>query len=104
MCQYQCRAKLMACLLHIVTYDIRDNRRWRRLFQLLKRRGAHRQLSVFLVHADDKSIRKLAEQIGRIIDPAVDAVLIAPINRLQGDKIIELGQSGPLPGPQVLIV
>ena len=94
----------MARRLYIVTYDIRAVKRWRRLFHLMKKRGAHRQLSVFLVLAETSRIRRLAGEIAAIIDPTVDAVLIAPIDRAASDRMIELGLPGPMPGARLLVI
>ena len=94
----------MSRRLHIVAYDIGNQRRWRRLFKLMKQRGAHRQLSVFLVMADGAGIRKLANEIAGIIDPAADTVLIAPIDRAASSRMVELGMPGPVPGAQLLVI
>ena len=89
--------------LHIITYDIGNPKRWRRLFALMKRRGAHRQLSVFLVLADREGIRKLANEIAAIVDPVADRVLIAPLDQEAGTRLIEIGTTGPMPGPVIAI-
>jgi len=90
--------------LHLVAYDITCPKRWRRLFGLLKRRGAHRQLSVFIVLADRLGIQALAVEIAAIIDPAKDAVLIAPIDQEASTRLIEIGISGPMPGPVIVVM
>ena len=94
----------MAQRLHIVAYDITCPKRWRRLFGLLKRRGAHRQFSVFLVLLDREGIRKLAAEIRQIVDPDSDRVLIAPLDQEAATRLIEIGTPGPLPGPVIAIV
>lgn len=90
--------------LHIVAYDISCPRRWRRLFGLMKRRGAHRQLSVFLVLADRDGVRRLAAEILAIVDPSCDRVLIAPLDQEASSRLIEIGTPGPLPGPVVAVI
>ena len=74
------------------------------MFGLLKRRGAHRQFSVFLVLLDREGIRKLAAEIRQIVDPDSDRVLIAPLDQEAATRLIEIGTPGPLPGPVIAIV
>lgn len=94
----------MARRLHIVAYDVSCPRRWRRLFGLLKRRGAHRQLSVFLVLADRDGVRRLAAEIAAIVDPTADRVLIAPLDQEAQTRLIEIGVVGSLPGPVIAVI
>lgn len=94
----------MAQRLYLVCYDIRSPKRWRRVFALMDRSGTHRQLSVFLVRKDRRTIAGLARALEGLIDPAEDSVVIAPVGRGEADRMIELGIPGPLPGAQILIV
>jgi CRISPR-associated protein Cas2 len=94
----------MSGRLHLVAYDIRDPKRWRRVFRLMKKRGAHRQLSVFLVRGAPAFVRRLGDDLARIIDPATDSVLILPVDEAAATRIIELGPPGEVPGPRVLIL
>lgn len=88
--------------LHIVCYDIRCPKRWRRVFALMKRSGKHRQLSVFLVHANRAGVERLVHWLEKIIDPDEDTVLIAPVGN--GGQMIELGVSSEPPGAKLLII
>ena len=94
----------MAQRLYIVTYDISCPKRWRRIFATLHRKAEHRQLSVFLLKTDAKGVARLAANLDRLIDPKADSVLIAPIGRGGGDRMIELGIPGPIPGAQLVII
>ena len=89
--------------LWVVTYDIRDRKRWRRVFRLMEKRGAHRQLSVFLVKADARGIRRLTADLARLIDPLADSVLIAPVDGGTAGDWQSLGLPGPVPGAKVVI-
>jgi CRISPR-associated protein Cas2 len=90
--------------LHAVAYDIRDRRRWRRVFKLMKKKGAHRQLSVFLVRATPAQVAALARELENLIDPEQDSVVILPVDELAASRFIELGPKGEMPGARVLIV
>lgn len=93
----------MARPLHLVSYDVRCTKRWRRVFGMLKRKGAHRQLSVFLVRIEDSALRDLQSDLSAAIDPAQDSVLIV---RIEGATmgLTELGRPGPIPGARALLI
>jgi CRISPR-associated protein Cas2 len=58
----------------LVAYDIRDDRRLRRLHRQMRKLGVPAQYSVFVVEADDVGIRAILQRIGRLIDESVDDV------------------------------
>jgi len=94
----------MAQRLWIVSYDVSCPKRWRRVFALMKRKGVHRQLSVFLVRTDAAGQRRLLADLSRLIDPKVDSLLMAPID-VAGGAVIAIGiPSPPLPGAAVVLV
>lgn len=90
--------------LYIVAYDISSPKRWRRVFAALHRKGEHRQLSVFLVKTDARGVARLAATLQDLIDPETDSVLIAPVGRGEGDRMVELGIPGPSPGAKLVIM
>ena len=57
--------------LHLVTYDIRDPKRWRRAYRILRGYGNRVQYSVFRVRGTPVQIARLRWQLERILD-AVD--------------------------------
>ena len=93
----------MAQRLWIVSYDVSCPKRWRRVFALMKRKGVHRQLSVFLVRTDAAGQRRLLADLSCLIDPTKDSLLMAPIDAA-GGAIAELGLQGPTPGAPVLLI
>ena len=93
----------MAQRLWIVSYDVRCPRRWRRIFALLKRRGVHRQLSLFLVKADAPGQRRLLADLSRLINPAEDSLLFAPVDAT-GGAMVEYGVPGPELGARVVVI
>ena len=93
----------MGRALHLVSYDVRCPKRWRRVFGILRRRGEHRQLSVFLLRLDGVEVRKLSTALSAVIDPTQDSLLIARIDGT-ASGITELGQGGPMPGARVVVL
>ena len=61
---------------YVVTYDITDARRWRRVFKLMKGYGRWLQLSVFHCRLDGGRRADMALALERLIDPASDHVVI----------------------------
>ena len=61
---------------YVVTYDIADPRRWRRIFKLMKGYGRWLQLSVFHCRLDGGRRADMALALERLIDPAADHVVI----------------------------
>ena len=90
--------------LYLVCYDIRNPKRWRRVFRLMERTGVHRQYSVFLVRKDRTAIFRLAESLKGLIDETEDSVVIVPVGRGLADSMIELGPAGLMPGARVAIL
>ena len=44
---------------HLLTYDVRDPKRWAKVFKLLKGRGDHVQYSVFRLHLSRTQLEEL---------------------------------------------
>lgn len=58
----------------IVTYDITDRRRGKRVHALLRRRGVPLQYSVFLVRASAAEMHRLMDEVAELIALATDDV------------------------------
>jgi len=92
----------MAQRLWIVSYDVSCPKRWRRVFALMKRKGVHRQLSVFLVRTDAAGQRRLLADLSRLIDPKVDSLRFYFLGSNWKHRVEHIGakkaldQEGPL--------
>ncbi len=64
---------------YLIAYDIRDPRRWRRVYACLKDRGVHLQYSVFLARLNRKGLEAVIERLAQAIDPGCDDVRIYPV-------------------------
>lgn len=73
--------------LYIVTYDICDAKRLRRVFKTMKGFGAHLQLSVFQCDLPAVDLVRMREALGEIINHAEDQVLIIDLGPTEGRPI-----------------
>ncbi len=70
--------------LYIVTYDIADSKRWRRVFRTMQGYGEWLQLSVFQCRLDRKRFVQMEAALGDFINRAEDHVLIVDIGPVEG--------------------
>lgn len=71
--------------LYIITYDISDDRRWRRVFKLMKGYGRWLQLSVFQCRLTARRRAELARRLEEAIHDRDDHVLILDLG--PADKV-----------------
>ena len=71
--------------LYIVTYDIADDRRWRRVFKLMHGYGRWLQLSVFQCRLSATRRAEMARRIEALIHARDDHVLILDLG--PADKV-----------------
>jgi CRISPR-associated protein Cas2 len=62
--------------LYLVTYDICDQRRLRKVFKTMKGFGEHLQLSVFQCDLSPIGLVEMRAELQKIVDPDEDKVLI----------------------------
>lgn len=81
--------------LYIVTYDVRDPRRWRRLYQALQGFGDWLQLSVFQCRLDKIRRLRLEAAIQSIVNVREDHVLIIDLGPAEGVtlRVSSIGKS-----------
>ncbi len=80
--------------LYIVTYDIRDQRRWRRLFKLMHGYGEWLQLSVFQCRMSRQRHAELVALIDGLIHHEEDHVVIMDVGMADKvtPRIVSLGK------------
>lgn len=81
--------------IYLVTYDIRDDKRLRRVFKTMRNWGDHLQYSVFECQLNPVELLRLKEQLKEIIHLAQDQVLFVDLGPAagRGERVIEsLGQ------------
>ncbi len=69
---------------YIVTYDIADAKRLRRVFRLMKGYGEHLQLSVFRCDLTRMSLAKMKAELSEVIHAQEDQVLVIDVGPTEG--------------------
>jgi len=81
-------------LLYVVTYDIRDDKRWRRVFKLMRGYGDHLQYSVFRCELNDRERIELMEKLTKAIRHDQDQVLMFPLGPAGGQREVNVHALG----------
>jgi CRISPR-associated protein Cas2 len=71
--------------LYLVTYDIRDPKRWRRVFRLMKGYGEWLQLSVFQCRLSRRRRAEMLQLLDGAIASRTDALLVIDLG--PADKV-----------------
>lgn len=81
--------------LYIVTYDVRDPKRWRRLFRAMEGRGQWLQLSVFQCRLTRRGVAELTAALHEIIKHDEDHVVILDLGPAEAvdPRVTSLGKS-----------
>jgi CRISPR-associated protein Cas2 len=69
---------------YIVTYDVCDPKRLRKVFRLMKGYGDHIQLSVFRCELDARMLIELRGRLGQVIHHEQDQVLFIDVGPTEG--------------------
>lgn len=80
--------------LYIVTYDICDPKRLRRVFKTMKGFGAHLQLSVFQCDLPEIDLVKMKAALVEVIHHQDDHVLIVDLGPTEGRPIKNIESLG----------
>lgn len=70
--------------LYIVAYDIADQKRWRRVFKIMKGHGRWLQLSLFQCRLTARRKAQMAARLDREIKPGEDHLVIIDIGLADG--------------------
>jgi CRISPR-associated protein Cas2 len=92
--------------LYIVSYDIRNPRRWRRLFRTMQGFGDWLQLSVFQCRLDKMRALRLEAAIREIVNAREDHVLIMDLGPAESvtPRVSSIGKSFEPIEPESIIV
>ncbi len=61
---------------HIITYDIREPERWRKIYRLMRGHGDRIQYSVFRVRASPRQLERLRWELERLMGEDDDLLVI----------------------------
>jgi len=67
--------------LHLICYDITDDKRLRRIARYLTKSAFRVQYSVFVGEFSDSALKKVLADLDKIIDPSTDDVRCYPLPR-----------------------
>ena len=93
--------------LYLVSYDIRDQKRWRKVFRIAKGYGVQLQYSVFYCYLSSKERVLLTSDLEGVIDHTYDRVLVVNIGGPGVDleqKVEFLGQKKDITDHQAVII
>lgn len=92
---------------YIVTYDICDDRRLRKVFQIMRNWGDHLQYSVFECRLTISELTQLRDQLRKTIHHDEDQVLFVNLGPSdgRGERVIEaLGKAySPIDAPCLVV-
>jgi CRISPR-associated protein Cas2 len=90
---------------YLVTYDVCDDKRLRKVFKAMKGFGEHIQYSVFRCALNDTELIQLRERLSGLINQLQDQVLVVDLGGLpeKRPRISPIGRpySAPDPGARV---
>lgn len=72
--------------LYIVTYDVRDDKRLRKVFKLMRGYGDHLQYSVFRCELSDRERAELVAKLSEVIAATEDQALFFPLGPAGGER------------------
>lgn len=90
---------------YLVMYDIRDDKRWRDAYRILRGWGERLQYSVFRVNVTDRDREKLRWELRRVLDP-VDSLLVVSVcdSCVDRTKTMNPREQWPDPPPPVVVL
>ncbi len=92
---------------YLVSYDIRDKKRLRRVYKVMRGWGDHTQLSVFVCDLSPKERVQLRAALSGVIDYDADQVLFAdlgPPDGRGGDCVTSVGRPYTAPARRAIIL
>ena len=92
--------------LYIVSYDIADPKRWKRIFKIMKGHGNWLQLSLFQCRLSARRRVELAAKLESTIHHDEDHVLIIELGPAEkaGLSIVSIGKSYETPARQAIVI
>ncbi len=72
--------------LYVVSYDIREPKRWKKVYQAMHSFGERLQLSVFQCRLGKERVLKMEDVLRRLVDQSVDHVVILDLGPAENVK------------------
>jgi len=91
-------------LLYVVIYDISDDKRRRRVFDLLEGYGRRVQFSAFECVLSDAKFLELQKRLRKVVKIGDDSVRFYPISRHTLGQVVVWGDPPLTPSPRSVVV
>ena len=91
-------------MLYLISYDVADDARRRRVFEALKDYGRRVQYSVFECGLDDKGLGELRQRLEPEIDPVADSCRIYRLCQACAAEVLILGRGDLFSEPDFVVV
>lgn len=91
----------------VVSYDIADSKRLRRVYRLMRGWGDHIQLSVFRCELNPRELVELRARLAEVINHGLDQVLfvdVGPVEGRGGTSIRAIGKVYTSPERRAIVV
>ena len=92
---------------YVVTYDISDQKRWRRVYKKMRGFGDHVQYSVFVCELTDVDLVLMKQQLDELINHDEDQVLVVYVGPSGGrasKRFETLGKAFTYPERHAVVV
>lgn len=90
--------------LHVLAFDVADNRRRYRLVRLLERYGQRVQESVFEAWLTPQQRSALLERASRLLHPSQDRLVCYALTLAESSRLRTLGASTRTPNPSFFVI
>ena len=92
--------------LYVVAYDISDQKRWRRVFRIMKGHGTWLQLSLFQCRLSARRRVELGARLAAVIHHGEDQVLILDLGPADTARVsvASLGKAYDAPTRQAIVI
>ena len=87
---------------YLVTYDIKNHKRWYRVFRIMKDLGLNVQLSCFEIDVSNYEFEKLVRKIAGIVDWKEDSIYFFPLSEFSTGLTVKLGKTEELNEDKVI--
>ena len=91
-------------MLYLISYDVSDDDRRRRIFEALKDFGRHVQYSVFECNVDEKGLRELMDRVEWQIDAATDSCRFYRLCEACAKEVRIIGRGDRYEEPKFVII
>lgn len=91
----------------VISYDIADSKRLRRVYRLMRGWGDHIQFSVFRCELNPRELVELRSRLALVINYAVDQVLFVDVGPVEGrgsTSIRAIGKTYTPPERRAIVV